>query len=99
MGDEDWLAELDRLREENTRLKVERHELIDALCALMVLPDGYCCCTIKQQMDGHTGECRDARAILEKLGKKVGEYPHNHKGCGISRCQECKAVLDQLFHG
>lgn len=63
-------------------LKAEKKELIDVLCALMVLPDGYCAnCSEEQQRDGHTGECREAREVLRKHGLEVGTYPRPQEPC------------------
>lgn len=57
-------------------------ELLDALCALMVLPDGYCAnCSEEQQRNGHTGECREAREVLVKHGLEVGVYPRVAAPC------------------
>lgn len=54
-------------------LTISRENLITALCALGVKPDGYCfCLTEKQAKDGHTGECREARAALAACGEEVG---------------------------
>lgn len=47
-------------------------ELVRALEALGAKPDGYCyCATVEQIANGHTGECKDAQAVLAKAAGGV----------------------------
>ena len=53
----------------NERLIAAAPELLDALQALLVCPDGYCCCSDcdpGKPDPEHTGECREARAAIAK---------------------------------
>ena len=59
----DYLARIERL-------EADKAELMEALTALGVMPDGYCFChqnrdPLKTEKE-HTGECRDARAAIAK---------------------------------
>lgn len=50
----------------NARLMAAAPDLLDALKALLVYPDRWCCCTAEQEAAGHTGECLQAQAAIAK---------------------------------
>ena len=77
-------------------------DLLGVLCALGVLPDGFCFChDAAQQRSGHAGECRDARRVLAAHGLEVGHYsPAPCDGCdGRGRWEERVADGTEEGHG
>ena len=58
----------------NADLIAAAPDMFDALCAIAVMPWGYCCCPPRMgDMEGkldidHCGECRDVRAAIAKVG-------------------------------
>jgi hypothetical protein len=53
----------------NARLIAAAPDLLDALLAIGVLPDGWCCCPKDRREDRHhVGECAAARAAILKAG-------------------------------
>ncbi len=51
------------------KLLSDKRELVEAMQALGFIGEGYCFCRTADQVGlGHTGECRVARALIEKLG-------------------------------
>lgn len=63
-------------QEANADLFAAASELLEALTALGVMPEGYCFChqnrdPLKVEKE-HTGECRDARAAIAKVTPEKG---------------------------